>query len=91
MLGVWGFSLPLITGHYPRGCQERARYGEQVMATLAGELTRTYGRGWSKRNLANMCLFAQCSPRVEMVQTLSAQMCGQVPVLESRVCQALVH
>ncbi len=53
---------------------ERARYGEQVMATLADHLTHTYGRGWSKRNLANMCLFAQCYPGVEIVQTLSAQL-----------------
>ena len=53
---------------------ERARYGEQVMATLAGELTRSYGRGWSKRNLANMSLFAQCYPDLQILQTLSAQL-----------------
>jgi len=54
--------------------EQRAGYGESVMARLATELTRAYGRGWSKRNLANMCLFAQSYPDFEIVQTLSAQL-----------------
>lgn len=53
---------------------QRANYGEQVMARLAKELSQAYGRGWSKRNLANMCLFAQCYPDQQIVQTLSAQL-----------------
>ncbi|WP_202114736.1 DUF1016 N-terminal domain-containing protein [Vreelandella zhuhanensis] len=35
--------------------EQRAGYGEKVMARLGSELTRTYRRGWSKRNLANIC------------------------------------
>lgn len=53
---------------------QRGSYGDQVMARLAKELSQTYGRGWSKRNLANMCLFAQCYPDQQIVQTLSAQL-----------------
>lgn len=53
---------------------QRAGYGEQVIAQLAADLTCAYGRGWSKRNLANMCLFAQCYPDFQIVQTLSAQL-----------------
>ena len=54
--------------------EQRASYGDQVMAKLAKELSKLYGRGWSKRNLANMCQFAQCYPDMEIVQTLSAQL-----------------
>ncbi|NWO04995.1 MAG: DUF1016 domain-containing protein [Alteromonadaceae bacterium] len=54
--------------------EQRAGYGEHVMSRLASELTQAYGRGWSKRNLANMCLFAQAYPDFSIVQTLSAQL-----------------
>jgi len=54
--------------------EQRAEYGDSVMARLASELSRIYGRGWSKRNLANMCLFAQSYPDFKIVQTLSAQL-----------------
>lgn len=37
----------------------RADYGKQVIATLASELTAQYGKGWSKRNLAQMVKFAE--------------------------------
>jgi hypothetical protein len=53
---------------------QRADYGKQIVAELAKELAARYGRGWSKRNLANMCLFAQCYPDHKIVQTLSAQL-----------------
>ena len=32
--------------------RERADYGKQLIKLLSEELTRTYGRGWSRRNLA---------------------------------------
>lgn len=53
---------------------QRADYGKQVMAELAIELAARYGRGWSNRNLANMCLFAKYYPDNSIVQTLSAQL-----------------
>lgn len=53
---------------------ERANYGKQIIANLAQQLTRDYGRGWSKRNLAQMIKFSEVFPDVEIVQTLSAQL-----------------
>ena len=41
---------------------------------LAKQLTRTFGKGWSKRNLTQMVKFAQYFPDLEIVQTLSAQL-----------------
>lgn len=62
-----------------RICQEvlgggRADYGKQVIATLATELTAQYGKGWSKRNLAQMVKFAEVFTDAHIVQTLSAQL-----------------
>ncbi|EKO3599717.1 DUF1016 family protein [Vibrio metschnikovii] len=53
---------------------ERADYGKQVIATLAIELTAQYGKGWSKRNLAQMVKFAEVFTDAHIVQTLSAQL-----------------
>lgn len=53
---------------------ERADYGKQVIATLASELTAQYGKGWSKRNLAQMVKFAEVFTDAHIVQTLSAQL-----------------
>ncbi|WP_031431465.1 PDDEXK nuclease domain-containing protein, partial [Vibrio parahaemolyticus] len=49
-------------------------YGKQVIATLASELTAQYGKGWSKRNLAQMVKFAEVFTDEQIVQTLSAQL-----------------
>ena len=38
---------------------ERADYGKRVIATLSNELTVQFGKGWSKRNLAQMVKFAE--------------------------------
>lgn len=53
---------------------ERADYGKQVIATLATELTAQYGKGWSKRNLAQMVKFAEVFTDANIVQTPSAQL-----------------
>ncbi len=53
---------------------ERAVYGKQVLVTLAKQLTAQYGRGWSRRNLANMVKFYQCFSELEIVQALSAKL-----------------
>ncbi|EMV0255248.1 PDDEXK nuclease domain-containing protein [Vibrio cholerae] len=52
----------------------RANYGKQVIATLATELTAQYGKGWSKRNLAQMVKFAEVFTDAHIVQALSAQL-----------------
>ena len=34
--------------------EKRAEYGEKIVATLSQQLTREYGTGWSRYNLARM-------------------------------------
>jgi len=53
---------------------ERAKYGQQVIAGLAKALSDLYGRGWSKRNLAQMVKFSAVFSDVQIVQALSAQL-----------------
>ncbi len=53
---------------------ERAEYGKQVIASLAQQLMLDYGKGWSKRNLAQMVRFSEVFPDFQIVQTLSAQL-----------------
>jgi predicted nuclease of restriction endonuclease-like (RecB) superfamily len=53
---------------------ERAEYGKQVMSSLAQQLTLDYGKGWSKRNLAQMVKFSEIFPDFQIVETLSAQL-----------------
>ncbi len=53
---------------------ERADYGKQVIATLATELTAQYGKGWSKRNLAQMVKFAEVFTDTNIVHALRTQL-----------------
>ncbi|MCI5137124.1 MAG: DUF1016 domain-containing protein [Candidatus Electrothrix sp. AR1] len=53
---------------------ERAEYGKEVLSILAARLTKDYGRGWSKRNLAYMVRFAEVFFDAEIVQALSAKL-----------------
>jgi predicted nuclease of restriction endonuclease-like (RecB) superfamily len=53
---------------------ERAEYGKQVIANLSKDLSLSFGKGWSKRNLAQMVKFSECFADFKIVQTLSAQL-----------------
>ncbi len=53
---------------------ERAEYGEQIVASVSRQLIADYGNGFGKRNLFRMIKFAQLFPNVEIVTTLSAQL-----------------
>lgn len=53
---------------------QRGEYGQQIIANLASQLSAEFGRGWSKRNLANMVKFSEVFPDLNIVQTLSAQL-----------------
>jgi len=53
---------------------ERAEYGKEVVVTLSKQLTKEYGRGYSKRNLLNMVKFYKVFGDRGIVQTLSAQL-----------------
>jgi predicted nuclease of restriction endonuclease-like (RecB) superfamily len=53
---------------------ERARYGEQILATLSQELIAEFGRGFDATNLTRMMKFAESFPDEEIVATLSQQL-----------------
>ena len=53
---------------------ERADYGKRVIATLSNELTVQFGKGWSKRNLAQMVKFAEVFWDIEIVHALRTQL-----------------
>lgn len=53
---------------------ERADYGKRVIATLSNELTGQFGKGWSKRNLAQMVKFAEVFWDIEIVHALRTQL-----------------
>lgn len=53
---------------------ERAAYGEGVVAEIAKALTAEFGRGFSKRNLHYMARFAEVFPDAEIVHALRSQL-----------------
>lgn len=53
---------------------ERAEYGQNIIANLSQTLTQQFGKGWSKRNLAQMIKFAEIFTDAKIVQTLSAKL-----------------
>ena len=53
---------------------ERAEYGQNIIANLSQTLTQHFGKGWSKRNLAQMIKFAEIFTDAQIVQTLSAKL-----------------
>jgi hypothetical protein len=57
---------------------ERARYGEEIVPTLATQLVRDYGRGFAEKNLRRMVQFATTFSDEPIVVTLSRQL--QAPV-----------
>ena len=50
---------------------ERAEYGEQIVATLSRQLSLEYGRGFSKAAIFRMIQFYKLYPQHEIVATLS--------------------
>ena len=53
---------------------ERAGYGEQIVPTLATQLTRDYGHGFAEKSLRRMVQFAATFPDEPIVATLSRQL-----------------
>ena len=49
--------------------KERAEYGKYLIKTLSDELTRSYGRGWSVRNLHYFRSFYLTYSDIQIVQT----------------------
>lgn len=54
--------------------EERAAYGEKVVADVAKVLSAEFGRGFSKRNLHYMVRFAEVFPDPETVHALRSQL-----------------
>lgn len=54
--------------------QQRAAYGEEILATLSQELTTHYGRGFSYAALTRMLRFGELFPAEPLVATLSQQL-----------------
>ena len=53
--------------------EERAKYGAALIERLAEDLTRRFGRGFSRQNVQNMRLFYLSYPPEQIRQTLSGK------------------
>lgn len=53
---------------------ERASYGEQIVATLSRQLVADFGRGFERKNLHRMMQFAEAFPDEAIVATLWRQL-----------------
>lgn len=53
---------------------QRADYGETIVASLAQQLTVEYGRGFDRRNLFHMIRFAELFPNEAIVNALRTQL-----------------
>lgn len=70
---------------FDQGGEKRADYGDELLAHLADDLTKRFGRGFSRRNLQSMRQFYQFAPAQRIWQTLSAKsfVSRATPSLES--------
>ncbi|TXL12377.1 cytoplasmic protein [Methylococcaceae bacterium HT4] len=53
---------------------ERAEYGQQIIKTLAKQLTESIGKGWSSQQLRHCLRFAEIFPDKEIVSTVWRQL-----------------
>ncbi len=53
---------------------QRAEYGKQVIAVLSQQLTQTYGKGWSERQLRYCILLAEVFPDRQILHTVCAKL-----------------
>ncbi|MBB4845559.1 putative nuclease of restriction endonuclease-like (RecB) superfamily [Paucibacter oligotrophus] len=54
--------------------QQRAEYGQKIVASLATQLVTSYGRSFEARNLRRMMQFAELFPDFEIVSPLATQL-----------------
>lgn len=54
--------------------ERRAEYGGEILQTLSAKLEAEFGRGFSRRNLANMVRFAEAFPDRQIVSTLLGEL-----------------
>ncbi len=65
------WTIGRIICEYEQSVPERADYGKQTLNALAKELTKEFGKGFSRANLYNMRLFYQT---YEKIQTVSGKL-----------------
>jgi DUF1016 N-terminal domain len=53
---------------------QRAEYGKRIIVSLSEQLTQTYGRGWSAKQLRHCLHFAETFPEDQIVYTLCRQL-----------------
>lgn len=53
---------------------KRAQYGKQIIAILAQQLTLSYGKGWSEKNLRHCLRIAETFPEEQIVYALSREL-----------------
>lgn len=58
---------------FDQGGQDRAAYGEALIERLADDLTRRFGRGFSRQNLWQMRAFHLAWPGAGILQTVSGE------------------
>ena len=67
-----------LIGHriieFEQSGQERAEYGTALIGRLAADLTRRFGRGFSRQNIQYMRLFYLSYPPDQICQTLSGKL-----------------
>jgi len=80
---------------FEQGGQERAIYGEALLVRLAADLTRRFGRGFSRQNLQQMRLFYMAWPVDQICQTVSGKsatpLISESPTLRSFDLPALAQ
>ncbi len=54
--------------------ENRAEYGKQVITNLSESLTKSYGRGWSEKQLRHCLRFAESFPDSEIVSALRREL-----------------
>jgi hypothetical protein len=53
---------------------QRAEYGKQIIASLSQQLTQTYGKGWSEKQLRHCLHFAATFPDESIISALWRQL-----------------
>ena len=59
---------------YLQAGEERADYGDEMLERLSTDLTKKFGRGFSRPNLQQMKKFYQQHPTEQICQTVSAKL-----------------
>jgi hypothetical protein len=55
--------------------EDRAAYGERIVATVSQQLTQRYSNGFTESSLNRMVKFAKTFPNVRIVHAVHAQCC----------------